>query len=82
MGIIDNYGLESIYKVSEMKLKDFLFYTYYLDLRSEANYQRDATFYFLKLDEGVYKRIIEKVNSSDFIGAKIIIEEFMDEDNK
>jgi hypothetical protein len=38
MGIIDDYGLESIYKVSEMKLKDFLFYTYYLDLRSEANY--------------------------------------------
>lgn len=82
MGIIDDYGLESIYKVSEMKLKDFLFYTIYLDLRSESNYQRDATFYFLKLNISVYKRIMDKVNSNDFISAKTIIEKFMNGDPK
>lgn len=82
MGIIDDYGLESIYKASDMKLKDFTFYTFFQDLRSKANYQRDATFYFLKLNKDVYLNVMNKVKDSDFIIARKLIEKFIDNEPK
>lgn len=78
IGIVDADGLESINRVCEMTLKELAHNIFCLKIRASANYQRNAVFYFIRLDVDDYRKIMEKVRTNDFIEAGIIITNILD----
>jgi hypothetical protein len=78
IGIVDADGLESIFGVGNMTLKELSENIFFLNLRAKANGHRNAVFYIIKLNSDIYSEVMDYIKNKDYISAGTIITAILD----